>query len=87
MTNNSEKYERTQQGNLLGGWWAMSSHTYDKGRKACVDFGTHRHCRGERFELRPIATSGAGTRGQAGSQTCASAIVLSEAIASHGDIN
>ena len=64
----------------------MSLHTYDKGR--CVDVGTHRHCRGERFELRPIATSGACTRGQAGSQTCASAIVVREAIASYGgDIN
>ena len=58
----------------------------DKGRKACVDLGTHRHRRGERFELSPIATSRAGTRGQAGSQTCASAIILSEAIASYGDI-
>ena len=68
--------------------WMVWNRDVDKGRKACVDVGTHRHCRGERFELGPIATSGAGTRGQAGSQTCASAIVLSEVIASYGgDIN
>ena len=68
-----------------GEWIYVVTHVRQRTQ---FDLGTHRHCRGERFELRPITTSRAGTRGQAGSQTCASAIISSEVIASYGgDIN